>query len=157
MEEKKRDIRVIGSDDPDFFPTCQHLEQTITCENLRENGGTLRFSGLIYKSDTLLVAYEDGEPIGFNSIVKSNKSLYIYQIAVKKDYQHQGVGSAMMRTAIEMAAKENLNVTAHVMEYNEASKGMFRRLGFKKIDEESEKDNGFYLLKQRKIFFRKKR
>lgn len=155
MEESKYDIKVIENGSKDFFPICQELEQTITCENLRENGGTLRFSGLIYRSDELLVAYKNGEPVGYNSLVRANKSLYIYQIAVKRSHQHKGVGRAMMKMAIDIAKTENLNVTAHVMEYNEASKGMFRSLGFKKLDEE--KGNGLYMLKQRKLFFRKQK
>ncbi len=153
MEEVKYDIRVIPNGSKEFFPLCQQLEQTITCENLRVNGGTLRFSSLIYKADEILVAYENGEPVGYNALVRADKSLYIYQIAVKKTHQHKGVGTAMMKAAISIAASENLNVTAHVMEYNEPSKGMFNSLGFKKLS--VEKGNGLYFLKQRKLFFRK--
>lgn len=153
MEKPKYEIKAIDKNSESFIPLCQKLDEEITTENLRDNGGTLRFSTLIYKSDVLLVAYEGEEPVGYNSLIMSERGYYINQIAVKKSHQHQGVGSTMMKVAIEMAAQENKDVVAHVMNYNEASKGMFLSLGFKKIEERNE--NGLYILKQKKLFFRR--
>ena len=138
-----------------FIPTCDYLEANITSENLRENGGTLNFSNLTYESDILLVAFDKENPIGYNSVVKIRNGYYIYQIAVKKEYQHKGAGKMMMKQVMDMAAKEKVDVVAHAMNYNEASKGMLIGLGFKKVDEDKETGNGLYILKQKKKLFRR--
>ena len=134
-----------------FYQVCDYIENHITKENLSKNGGTLNYNNLTYNSDILLVASDNGIPIGYNSIVKYNKGLYIYQIAVKKEYQNKGIGTLMLKKAIEIAEEQNTFVTAHVMNYNIASQKMFLNLGFKKIDEDKKTGNGFYALNQLKI------
>lgn len=80
--------------------------------------------------------------------------MYIYQIAVKKEYQGKGIGKTIMSEAIRIARKLNMDVSRHVKDYNIASKRMFESLGFKKIDLYSTVDNNYYLLKQRRLSFK---
>lgn len=132
-----------------FYKLCNYIEEHINRENLFKNGGTLNYSNLTYESDILLIAFDNGIPVGYNSIVRYEDGLYIYQIAVKKEYQNKGIGTLMLRRAVEIADEENTFVTAHVMNYNFASQKMFLNLGFKKVSEDSKTGNGFYILNQK--------
>jgi len=141
---------VIDYNDPNFNNVCKILEQNIVLENLSKNGGTLNYTGLTYHSDILILATLGSEIVGFNSIVYTNNNgLYIYQIAVKKAHQQQGVGMLMMNKAMEIAQENNMTVSANVMDYNTNSKKMFERLGFSKLGY-SEENNGYYEFKQDK-------
>ena len=146
MEIKKIEIGTHN-----FYRACDYIETHITKENLSINGGTLNYSNLTYDSDILLIAFDNDIPVGYNSIVRYDGGLYIYQIAVKKEYQNKGIGTLMLKKAIEIAEEQNTFVTAHVMNYNIASQKMFLNLGFKKIDEDKKTGNGFYALNQLKI------
>ena len=145
------EIREIKRGTEYFYQVCNYIEENINRENLFKNGGTLNYSNLTYDSDILLVVFDNEIPVGYNSIVKYKGGLYIYQIAVKKKYQNKGIGTLMLRKAIKIAEEENTFVTAHVMNYNVASQKMFLNLGFKKIDEDKNTGNGFYILNQREI------
>ena len=134
-----------------FYQVCDYIEEYITKENLFINGGTLNYNSLTYDSDILLVVFDNKIPIGYNSIVRYDDGLYIYQIAVKKKYQNKGIGTLMLKKAIEIADEENTFVTEHVMNYNIASQKMFLNLGFKKVSEDSKTGNGFYILNQKEI------
>ena len=145
------EIKKIGPSARNFTEVCDYIEQYINRENLSINGGTLNYSNLTYDSYILLLAIDNGVPVGYNSIVVYEKGLYIYQIAVKKEYQNKGIGTLMLKKAIEIAKKHNTNVTAHVMNYNIASQKMFLKLGFQKVDEDKKTGNGFYYLGIEKI------
>ena len=156
MKIKKIDVGIENFDSKAFDDLCDDIEENITADNLVINGGTLNYSGLTYYSEILLVAYNDEEePVGYNSIVRDSNGLYIYQIAVKKSYHRNGIGTLMLREAIKIAEEEGASfVTAHVMDYNIASQTMFLHLGFKKVSEEVRKDgkvNGFYILNVKEI------
>jgi len=142
------EIRKIEIGTDYFNRMCDHVEEHINRENLSINGGTLNYRDLTYNSDILLIAFDNDIPVGYNSIVRYGGGLYIYQIAVKKEYQHKNIGTLMLRKAIEIADEQGTFVTAHVMNYNTASQKMFLKLGFKKVDENKETGNGFYILNE---------
>lgn len=145
-------VRILKNDDIDFGSICNYCEENITLENHVQNGGTLNYINLTYYSDILLVALSNNVPIAYNSlVVTKDKTLYVYQIAVKKEYQRLGIGTELMKNAINIAQGLNMDLSAHVREYNIASKGMFESLGFKKIDSNSTLDNNYYFLKQKKF------
>ena len=139
-------IWAIDDNDEKFREICNYLEENITNENLVVNGGTLNYHGLTYHSEVLILISLNDEIIGYNSLVVYDDTLYVYQIAVKKEYQQKGIGSLLMGKAIEIASSRNMDVTANVMEYNTNSKNMFFRLGFTKLDEMD--GNGYYRLFQ---------
>ena len=139
-------IWVIDSNDETFKETCNYIEENITIENLVINGGTLNYHGLTYQSEVLILISLNDEIIGYNSLVVYDNTLYVYQIAVKKEYQQKGIGTLLMEKAIELASSRNMDVTANVMEYNTNSKNMFLRLGFTKLGEMD--GNGYYRLSQ---------
>ncbi|MBR5370204.1 MAG: GNAT family N-acetyltransferase [Bacilli bacterium] len=130
----------IGTDE--FLNICDYVEKNINRENLSANGGTLNYSNLTYSSDILFIAFDNNTPVGYNSVVKCDGGYYIYQIAVKKEYQGQGIGTDMLKEIVKIADEEGVFITAHVMNYNTASQKMFKSLGFIKLSEK--KGNGFY-------------
>lgn len=145
------EIRNIPIGTNEFKNVCNYVEININRENLSKNGGTLNYANLTYDSDILIIAYDDGKPVGYNSVVRcgeNDEGYYIYQIAVKKEYQNQGIGPAMLKEIVDMADKEDTFITANVMNYNINSQKMFKSFGFIKV---SEKDgDGFYIRPQKK-------
>ncbi len=140
-------VHTIDYKDPNFVKICHYLEKAITQENLAINGGTLNYQGLTYRSDLLSLVSNGDNIVGYNSIVILEDSYYIYQIAIKKEYQQQGLGMMLMEEAMRIAKENNMDVTANAMDYNSNSVRMFERLGFTKLGYGSE-GNGFYEFKQ---------
>jgi ribosomal protein S18 acetylase RimI-like enzyme len=136
-------------DDKGFKKVCDYLESTIVKENLSINGGTLNHHSLTYNSDVLLVAVVENIIIGYASLVKIQNTCYVYQIALKKEFQQKGIGTGLIKRAIDIAEDNGLDLTANVMDYNTNSKKMFTRLGFEKIGYTKEND-GFYKYYQRR-------
>ena len=139
------EIKEINPQKESIKEICEYLDQNITAENLRTNGGTLNYTGLVNYSSLLLIAYDNGEPVGFNSLGIIDGVCYILQIAVKRSYHHKGIGTMLMNRAITIAEEKKCSITAHVRDYNIASRGMFTKLGFEKIGESVE-GNGLYQL-----------
>ena len=135
-------IIVVRRKQEEFESVCDKIEEYIVKENLAKYGGTLRYSCLTYDADYLFLALVDNVPVGYCAVVKDYDSYYIYQIGVKKAFQQKGIGQAMMEQVMILAASDNMDITAHVREYNENSKKLFTRLGFEKIGVEG--DNGAY-------------
>ena len=131
-----------------FKSVCRILERRIVKENLVSNGGTLNYDNVTYESDHLLIALTGKKIIGYASILDGEDAYYIYQIAVGKEYQGQGVGSALVERVKAIAASENKNVTANIRDYNVNSRKMFTRLGFVQTGVTAEGD-GFYTCNQR--------
>lgn len=134
-----------------FYKICNYIEENINRENLYTNGGTLNYSNLTYDSDILLVAFKDNIPVGYNSIVMCEDGYYIYQIAVKKEYQNSGIGTLMLKKAIKIAKDNKSFVIANVMNYNINSQKMFLKQGFKKMDENPITGDGLYALAPKKL------
>ena len=129
--------------DRNFRKTCKYLEKVIVKENLSTNGGTLNYSNLTYQSDLLLLASIDNKVIGFVSLIDDEDAYYVYQIAIKKEYQQKGIGSELIKKTLEIAKDNSKDVTANVMDYNTKSKKMFDKLGFVMLGYSSV-GNGFY-------------
>lgn len=133
----------------EFESVCDKIEEYIVKENLARYGGTLRYSCLTYDADYLFLALVDNVPVGYCAVVKDYDSYYIYQIGVKKEFQQKGIGRAMMQQVMALAARDNMDIKAHVREYNENSKKMFIGLGFEKTGVEG--DNGAYRYHQESV------
>ena len=126
-----------------FMKCCEICEDSITLPNLVCNGGTLNFSGLVYDSDILMLAYDGDSIVGFNSLVFYRNSIYVYQIAVMPDYKQKGIGSSMLNVTKTLADQLVLPITANVRDYNIASQKSFEKCGFRK-DLENSLDNDYF-------------
>lgn len=150
MNKFKDDIEygIVRSNDQNFLDVCDYIKENIVNENLFENGGMLQNSDIIYKALFLIVAYKDGEIIAFNSIRQKNEEeLYISQVVVKEKYRKLGIGSNLVKMAIQIAKNNNKNVRAHAREYNEPSIEMFRSLGFEQSDKLTKRGSYTFKLK----------
>lgn len=133
----------------EFMEMCAQCELEIIPQNLKKNGGTLNYSNLTYESDFLILCVNSQKPIAFCSLViLDNADIYVYQIAVKKEYQKRGIGKKMIEISQRLASNLGVNVSAHVKEYNISSQRMFESCGFIKNDEYSDEDEFFYEYKQ---------
>lgn len=60
----------------------------------------------------------------------------ILGIAIIKDYRHKGIGTRMIKEIIKLARKRMKGlkiVELGVIEYNKAAKGLYKKIGFKKV------------------------
>lgn len=136
---------VINRATDEFMERCAQCESEIVPENLRKNGGTLNYHNLTYESDFLILCMQGDEPIGFCSLVMLDKQgLYVYQIAVKKEYQRMGIGAEMVGMTKQLASDLGINASAHVMAYNIGSQRTFEKCGFIKNIEYSSADEYYY-------------
>ena len=79
----------ISNQSPVFSKICQYCDKKIVEENLKKNGCTLNYSDIVFNSDYLILCLEGITPIGFNSIIELEDSLYINQITVHNNKKHQ--------------------------------------------------------------------
>lgn len=144
------EYEVINFEDSRFKEMCDACEENIVKENLREVGGTLNYSHLTYSSDCLIVCLQDNAPIGFNALSYYKEAgFYIMQLAVKRDYQRNGIGASLIKKAQTIADELGLAIYAHVRNYNIASQKTVESCGFKKSQSESTINNFFYVYKQK--------
>ena len=135
-----------GSDN--FEDMCDQCEQGIVLENLRKNGGTLNYSKLTYNSNILILCLNDNIPIGFCSLVLNDEvGLYVYQIAVKKIYQKQGIGTRLIEITKHLSEDLGIKSSAHVMAYNKGSQKTFENCGYLKDEKNSSEEEYFYQYK----------
>lgn len=136
---------VVNRSSEDFTTLCDRCEKDIVPENLRKNGGTLNYKNLTYESDFLILCLDETKPVAFCSLViLDTVGLYVYQIAVKKEYQKKGIGSEMIGMTKQLASNLGINVSAHVMAYNKNSQQTFEKCGFIKNEEYSVEDEYYY-------------
>ena len=156
MKEKQEyNIKVYNKHSRNFKKICDYVEKNINRENLRSNGGILNYRDLTYYSDVLIIAFNKDIPIGYNSLVICDYGYYVYQIAVKEEYKHKGVGSCMLQKAIDIAKEEDKDICAHAMNYNDNSLKLFNKMGF--IDTDPNLENRFLYLNIKELINNKKR
>ena len=96
------------------------------------NGGTLQFTQIVKYAHYLVCALDEDKVVGYVGLVENgivDGDLYIYQIAVDKEYAHQGIGTQLLDYALHHSKKYKL-ITSHVLAYNEYSKQLHEKLGF---------------------------
>lgn len=120
--------------DEDYDRIIEYIAKEITRPNLRENGGTLNsYIGLTYPE--LLIYMKDkgtNEIIGYMGLTERYaEGLYISQIAVRKEYRQEGIGTTLVKEAIKRAKEKNIaTVTADINIDNDVSQIMFGKIGF---------------------------
>ena len=95
--------------------------------------------GDVYKRQSIyLVADDEGEIVGCLNLNSFSKERLKHNaelgISVKKDYWHKGIGSMLIKEAIEFAKKINIDsIYLTVRSDNERAKSLYTKFGFKKL------------------------
>lgn len=141
-------IEVTDKHDKKAVQTCEK----IAWENNVKNGGTLYFTGIVANwSNFLITCKKDKKIVGYISLTKNymkKGDLYVGQIAVKKDFQGQGIGTAMYNYLIHHS-KGYTEISAHVNEDNIVSQKTLKNAGF--TEYQVAPDKRFYALDTQKI------
>ena len=115
---------------------CKKEIKRINSENLIVNGGTLKHEGLL-PYDYVLIAIHENKIIGY-ALLKENflcqNDIYVMQVAVDKNFQHQGVGSSLYEYAYHYSKGYDY-FTASVDKKNPVSQHFHEKCGFCKTDE----------------------
>lgn len=88
----------------------------------------------ISEVETVRAAFLDGEPVGLSMLkMLEAKAGYVYYIAVSGPHQRKGIGSVLLRDAIELLTSEGaVEVYASVGEHNAESNALFKGHGFRR-------------------------
>lgn len=70
------------------------------------------------------------EMVGFIGIKNYEKEIYLYRFFIDEKYRGQGIGTIALNQIIDMAKKQDKDMSLQVSEYNIA-KDLYERLGFK--------------------------
>ncbi len=128
---EKKDVR-LEKENNDFF------RKWIIEEWKQHNTVDLIYQLRIIEPDEL--TFEDNEVyykiifnsdmVGFIGIKNYEKDIYLYRFFINEEYRNQGIGTIALNKIIEMANKQNKDVSLEVVGDNIAKK-LYERLGFK--------------------------
>jgi ribosomal protein S18 acetylase RimI-like enzyme len=115
---------------PELFKAPEELHQT------RE-----AFQALLADSTSLVLLAEETQPVGYLWAQFQNRSeswtrlaqrlLYIQHIAVVPQYQHNGIGTILLKKAIEIALKAEVKrVELDVWSFNAEARHFYEKHGF---------------------------
>lgn len=69
-------------------------------------------------------------PVGFTRLVKKGDELYLAEVQIASKYQNQGLGTAIVRSAIDEAQRLDALLILKVIKGNPAE-SLYRRMGFR--------------------------
>ena len=72
----------------------------------------------------------DNKMVGFIGIKNYEKELYLYRFFIEETSRNKGIGTIVLNKIIDMARKQNKDMTLEVMGENIA-RDLYERLGFK--------------------------
>lgn len=72
----------------------------------------------------------NNEMVGFLGIKNYEKEIYLYRFFINEKYRNQGIGTIALNKIIDMARKQNKDMSLEVMGDNIA-RDLYERLGFK--------------------------
>ena len=70
-------------------------------------------------------------PIGRLYLLRTARELRIIDIALLREYQGQGIGSALVEAIQEQGGQAHIPVSLHVEQANSGARRLYERLGFK--------------------------
>ena len=79
------------------------------------------------------IAYYKGHPIGKCDLFIHDEIAKIEDFGVNPCYQHQGFGTAILKSMIETAIQQNCQLIYLVTDEEDTAKDMYQKLGFHKI------------------------
>lgn len=152
MEYKRIEIKLTNNKNKKIVDECEE----IALENHVSNGGTLRYTNLVkHASDYVLYCTYNNRVIGFLALKEDfllKNDIYLMQIAVKKQFQNMGIGTALIKY-IKSHSKQYKYITSNVRKDNVASQKLHEKNNFKISNETT--DEYIYCLRVKKIFNKK--
>ncbi len=85
-------------------------------------------------SDDFDIILFDGIPCGYACVEISGEFVHIKELVISPEFQGKGIGSLLLKSAIETAKTKNIPVKIEVLKQNQA-KELYSRFGFRKYDE----------------------
>ncbi|HAJ77585.1 MAG TPA: hypothetical protein DCO89_00755 [Clostridiales bacterium] len=124
-------IYVTTPSDENIVKLCEN----ICLQNHIKNGGTIRFTELYKESKYVLYCKLNGNIVGYMYLSEGfifGNDIYIEQIAVKKDMQKSGIGTAMIKY-LKNHSKNFKFITSNVNPNNQMSICFHQKNGFKQV------------------------
>lgn len=82
------------------------------------------------------IAKHNGKVVGFIGVLRGERSNSIEAVHILPDFQGKGIGTQLIRTALEWFGNNN-PVSLEVVTYNIGAQRLYERLGFKKQDDKT--------------------
>lgn len=83
-----------------------------------------------YETLRATIVLVGGIPVGTFQVEHRDRELWLLDIAISKEHQGRGLGSAVIRQVIADAHSRGETVKLGVLDVNEAAQRLYRRLGF---------------------------
>ena len=133
------DYILINDKNPSIIKECKKITLSLHVSK----GGMLQYKNAVEDSDFIIAAKNiDNKIIGYICLKKYDileNSLYVEQIAVKKDYQDLGIGKHLLQEAIKFAENSDYDeLVANCKKINKASISLFTKLNFEKYNMSTE-------------------
>lgn len=77
----------------------------------------------------------NGEPCGYYALEKGNEFIQLHELTILPEYQGQGIGTRLLKEAIEMGKNNHVPVRLQVLKENTGAIDLYQRMGFKEVDE----------------------
>lgn len=121
---------------------CQLAEYEKMLDQVEADEETLYHSLFVKKAAHVLIAEEDGEPVGFAlyffnfSTFVGRPGLYIEDVFIRPEYRGKGYGKAIFRHLANVALDENCGRMEWIcLDWNESALRFYRSMGAVPMDE----------------------
>lgn len=71
------------------------------------------------------------EEVGFVGIKNYDSEIYLYRFYIMDSYRNQGIGTEALNQLIDLAKKQNKDISLEVMGNNGLAKKLYEKVGFK--------------------------
>ncbi|HEY0376976.1 MAG TPA: GNAT family N-acetyltransferase [Pyrinomonadaceae bacterium] len=153
-------LRPVASDDEEFLvqvyasTRADELAQIPWSEAQRAAFVRMQFDAqlLHYRTHNPAATYDiillDGRAAGRLYVARRGYEIRILDLTLLPEHRGEGVGTFLVKQLVDEAARAGLPLNIYVESYNR-SRGLFERLGFKKVDR-ADDDGINYLLEWRR-------
>ncbi len=73
----------------------------------------------------------NNKEVGFVGIKEYENEIYLYRFYISNQYRNNGIGTEVLKQLIDMAKKQNKDISLEVMGNNERARKLYEKIGFK--------------------------
>jgi len=88
-----------------------------------------------WQTQQIQILLRDGQRVGMLMILEETDRLWLDEIQIDPQFQNQGIGTAVIEELIATARDRQLPVHLRVLRANRGAHRLYRRLGFRRIEE----------------------